>query len=101
MATCPTATYAAAGACALCDATCAECSGAGAAGCTSCRSASAYPHLAGGACLCSSGYTATSDACDEIDECTASTDNCHAQATCTNLAGTFNCTCVDGFTGDG
>ena len=25
----------------------------------------------------------------------------HAQATCTNLAGTFNCTCVDGYTGDG
>jgi proprotein convertase subtilisin/kexin type 5 len=128
VAACPTATFAAAGACVPCDATCAECSGAGAASCTSCRSASGYPHLAGGACTCSSGYAATSDACTEINECTAGTDNCHAQATyyllttylllttyylllttynchaqatCTNLAGTFNCTCVDGYTGDG
>ena len=101
VATCPTATYATAGACAACDATCAECSGGGATACTACVSASAHPHLAGGACECSSGYTATADSCIEVDECSTNTDNCHAQATCTNLAGTFNCTCADGYAGDG
>ena len=101
VATCPTATYAAAGACTACDVTCAECSGGGPTACTACVSASEHPHLAGGACECSSGYAATGDACSEVDECSTNTDNCHAQATCTNLAGTFSCTCADGYAGDG
>ena len=55
--------------------------------------------------VCKSGYTTSSDACVEINECgsdnLASTDNCHTDATCTNLAGTFNCSCLDGYEGDG
>ncbi|CAH1243137.1 FGFR3 [Branchiostoma lanceolatum] len=35
------------------------------------------------------------------DECAVDTDNCHAQATCTNTAGSFTCACNAGFTGNG
>jgi len=31
--------------------------------------------------------------CDDVDECTAGTDNCDANATCTNTAQGFSCTC--------
>ena len=36
----------------------------------------------------------------DINECGAS-DNCHADATCTNTAGGFSCACKDGYTGNG
>ena len=37
----------------------------------------------------------------DINECTMGTDNCAAEATCTNTEGSFTCTCNQGYTGDG
>ena len=37
----------------------------------------------------------------DIDECMTQTDFCHQFATCENLVGSYNCTCKDGFVGDG
>ena len=37
----------------------------------------------------------------DIDECDEGTDNCHANATCTNNAGGFTCACDPYFDGDG
>ena len=35
----------------------------------------------------------------DIDEC--SSDPCHSNATCNNTIGSFTCTCVSGYSGDG
>lgn len=37
----------------------------------------------------------------DIDECYAETDNCHADANCSNTKGSFYCTCHTGYSGDG
>ena len=37
----------------------------------------------------------------DIDECETGTDNCDVDATCTNIAGNFTCTCNLGYRGDG
>ena len=37
----------------------------------------------------------------DINECGLNLDNCHLNATCTNIGGSFFCTCRPGFTGDG
>jgi uncharacterized repeat protein (TIGR01451 family) len=37
----------------------------------------------------------------EVDECAEGTDNCDANASCTNTPGSFTCECNPGFTGDG
>ena len=37
----------------------------------------------------------------EIDECALTIDNCHPEATCVNIPGSFKCSCRDGFIGDG
>ena len=38
----------------------------------------------------------------DIDECLESLDNCdNSSAICTNTIGGFNCSCTNGFTGDG
>ena len=36
----------------------------------------------------------------DIDEC-SSANECHLDATSTNAKGSYNCTCQDGFEGDG
>ena len=37
----------------------------------------------------------------DVNECAIGTDNCHADATCTNKPGTFTCACNSGFSGNG
>ena len=37
----------------------------------------------------------------DIDECEEVTHDCGSDATCTNTAGGFNCTCNSGYEGDG
>ena len=51
------------------------------------------------ACTSSGAYDL--GGCTEIDECLHGTAGCHADATCTNTAGSFTCVCNDGYTGDG
>lgn len=37
----------------------------------------------------------------DIDECLDNSHNCHLSANCTNNAGSFSCSCLIGYTGDG
>ena len=37
----------------------------------------------------------------DINECTIGTYNCAVDAVCNNTQGSYNCTCKDGFHGDG
>ena len=39
--------------------------------------------------------------CLDIDECAIKTNNCSLHAICDNTEGSFNCSCKDGFSGDG
>nr|XP_002120639.2 adhesion G protein-coupled receptor E1-like [Ciona intestinalis] len=52
-------------------------------------------------CKCKAGYVFVGDGvkCADIDECQI--DKCHPMANCTNMPGSYNCTCFAGFTGDG
>lgn len=40
-------------------------------------------------------------ACTQVDECALATDNCDANATCTDLDAGFSCACDAGYVGDG
>ena len=37
----------------------------------------------------------------DIDECLINNGSCHQNANCTNIAGSHNCTCRNGYVGDG
>ena len=37
----------------------------------------------------------------DIDECAKGTHNCSVNAVCKNIRGSYNCTCKDGYHGDG
>jgi len=51
---------------------------------------------------CSSGYeNSANGSCQDIDECARNTDNCHQNASCSNLPGSFTCSCNSGYRGDG
>ncbi|MBU1413823.1 DUF4215 domain-containing protein, partial [Myxococcota bacterium] len=56
-----------------------------------------------GVCNVESGWKCVGEpsVCTDDDECALNTDNCDLYATCTNLPGTFSCTCNPGFSGDG
>ena len=44
---------------------------------------------------------AAAPTCTDIDECAEETDNCHADAACTNTSGSFTCVCNVGYSGVG
>ena len=50
---------------------------------------------------CPPGFQRGDSECLDIDECTAGTADCSADATCLNMPGSFACECRDGFEGDG
>eukprot|EP00055_Hartaetosiga_balthica_P003004 m.6052 g.6052 ORF g.6052 m.6052 type:complete len:1092 (+) comp2539_c0_seq1:166-3441(+) len=55
-------------------------------------------------CPCIFGYEEDRfDVCVDINECdpAVNTNDCHANATCTNVPQSFNCTCNSGFSGNG
>jgi hypothetical protein len=57
-------------------------------------------------CACETGYDGPSTdngeaTCVDIDECDLQTDDCAAGALCENLMGAFNCTCLEGYAGNG
>ncbi len=69
-----------------------------------CAVANGTPACVGGVCGvagCNAGFTSNGTACVDVDECAANTDNCAANATCTNTPGGFTCLCDAGFSGDG
>jgi len=37
----------------------------------------------------------------DVDECAQNNGNCNSHAKCTNTPGSFTCTCLDGYYGDG
>ena len=37
----------------------------------------------------------------DIDECSTEIHNCAARAICTNTNGSYTCTCIEGYEGDG
>ena len=37
----------------------------------------------------------------DVDECMENIDMCHLFATCSNIPGSYNCTCNPGYSGDG
>ena len=37
----------------------------------------------------------------DIDECVTGANDCDSNATCTNSPGNFNCSCNEGYSGDG
>ncbi|MGK3963651.1 FG-GAP-like repeat-containing protein [Sorangium sp. So ce118] len=50
---------------------------------------------------CCDGLTCQSGTCTDVDECALGTDNCDANAACTNTVGSFTCACNAGYEGDG
>ncbi|WP_437980245.1 FG-GAP-like repeat-containing protein [Sorangium sp. So ce117] len=50
---------------------------------------------------CCDGLTCQSGTCADVNECALGTDNCDANAACTNTAGSFTCACNAGYSGDG
>jgi len=37
----------------------------------------------------------------DINECANNNGNCNSRAKCTNTPGSFTCTCLDGYSGNG
>ncbi|XP_047340643.1 putative wall-associated receptor kinase-like 16 [Impatiens glandulifera] len=55
-------------------------------------------------CNCSSGYQGNPylvNGCQDIDECKPASNPCNSSAICVNSGGTFSCSCLKGFVGDG
>ena len=47
------------------------------------------------------GYTGNGTKCNDINECNTTSHMCHANATCANSVGSYNCTCKHGYSGNG
>jgi hypothetical protein len=67
-------------------------------------------HVVDNQCVaCPAGYTnpagdnpeLSDTSCTDINECDAGTDDCSVDATYSNTAGSYNCTCNDGYEGNG
>ncbi|XP_039267699.2 uncharacterized protein LOC120342786 [Styela clava] len=53
-------------------------------------------------CTCKAGYELDGTNCADVDECTMGTHDCAMDnAGCINIEGGFECSCLDGYTGDG
>lgn len=54
-------------------------------------------------CRCEEGYVMKPDGmgCYDVDECDLGTYNCDPNAHCINNPGSYECVCLDGFTGNG
>lgn len=55
------------------------------------------------ACLCDKwGYKECNSFYSiDVDECRLGSFKCHGRAACTNVAGSYTCRCLPGYTGDG
>ncbi len=53
-----------------------------------------------GACVCDAGFEGDGTVCVNINECFTQADNCAPSATCIDTAGSFECECPEGATGD-
>ena len=51
--------------------------------------------------MCRTGFTGNGKNCTDIDECAEKRDDCHTNATCSDVEGSFTCTCDSGYTGNG
>ena len=50
-------------------------------------------------CHCDAGFQG--DFCEDVDECSAETNNCDRNAKCSNTVGSYTCSCNHGYHGDG
>lgn len=54
-------------------------------------------------CACAVGWAEddSTGRCEDLDECYAGVDDCHAYANCSNTNGSFACSCMEGYFGNG
>ncbi|KAK3931322.1 Fibrillin-1, partial [Frankliniella fusca] len=67
-------------------------------GCSSDVDCEASQVCRGNKCLCGSGFTSTPRGCKDVDECEQ--NPCHPSARCTNVPGSYLCSCQEGTVGD-
>ena len=55
--------------------------------------------------ICKEGFFQTGNGlvveCSDVDECSTESNNCHINALCTNVIGSFTCSCKPNYVGDG
>lgn len=75
----------------------ATCSNLGTEDCGGCGAGTCVNHK----CQCPTGTAFNGISCVDVNECQLNTDNCDANATCNNTAGSFTCACNAGYAGNG